>query len=136
MQRLADSGVRYSSGRKAVIRSLSTSDGPRSAAELHADLGRLIPLSSLYRSLAVLTDAGVISPHHGVKGVTRYELSEWLTGHHHHLVCVSCGNVDDITPPPQVEADLESVVASLTSSGSFWPQGHALEIEGLCTACT
>lgn len=135
MQHLADAGVRYSTGRRAVIRVLSSADGPRSAAELHDELGPAVPLSSLYRSLAVLTKTTVISPHHGANGVTRYELAEWLTGHHHHLVCISCGAVDDITPPPELEADLESVVALLTAHGQFSPRGHALEIEGVCSVC-
>lgn len=135
LQRLTDSGIRYSSGRKAVIRALSSADGPRSAAELHRDLAKDVPLSSLYRSLSVLTDAEVLSTHHGSRGVTRYELAEWLNGHHHHLVCLSCGTVDDITPPPDLEADLESVVTSLTVAGRFSPKGHALEIEGFCSEC-
>lgn len=135
MQRLGETGIRYSAGRKALILALSKADGPRSAAELYEDLGRTIPLSSLYRSLAILDKTEVLSPHHGIKGVTRYELAEWLTGHHHHLVCISCGTVDDITPPPDLEADLESVVKSLTNSGRFFPRGHALEIEGICSEC-
>ncbi len=135
LQRLTEAGVRYSSGRRAVIRALSSAEGPRSAAELHDDLADRVPLSSLYRSLSVLSDANVVSPHHGVKGVTRYELAEWLTGHHHHLVCLSCGTVDDITPPANLEANLESVVASLTGQGQFSPRGHALEIEGICGEC-
>jgi len=134
-QRLTESGIRYSRGRRAVIDALSVADGPRSAAELHRDLAEAVPLSSLYRSLSVLTDADVVTMHHGSRGVTRYELSEWLTGHHHHLVCLSCGTVDDITPPPDLEADLESVVISLTVAGRFSPKGHALEIEGFCSEC-
>lgn len=135
LQRLTESGVRYSSGRRAVIQALSTADGPRTAAELHRDVAEDVPLSSLYRSLSVLTETGVVATHHGSIGVTRYELAEWLTGHHHHLVCLSCGAVDDITPPPDLEADLESVVTSLTVAGRFSPRGHALEIEGFCSEC-
>ncbi len=135
VQRLTEAGVRYSSGRRAVIRALSSAEGPRSAAELHSDLSDQVPMSSLYRSLSVLSDAKIVSPHHGVKGITRYELAEWLTGHHHHLVCLSCGTVDDITPPADLEANLESVVASLTGHGRFSPRGHALEIEGICGEC-
>jgi len=134
-QRLTELGIRYSRGRKAVIDALTNADGPRSAAELHRDLAEAVPLSSLYRTLAVLTDADVVTMHHGSRGITRYELSEWLAGHHHHLVCLSCGTVDDITPPPALEADLESVVISLTVAGRFSPKGHSLEIEGLCSEC-
>ncbi|MCI0543263.1 MAG: transcriptional repressor, partial [Actinobacteria bacterium] len=81
--RLAEREVRYTRGRRTLITALSKADGPRSAAELQGDLD--IPLSSIYRSLAVLEEAGVLDPHFGQRGVTRYELAEWLRGHHHHL---------------------------------------------------
>ena len=100
-RRLTESGVRFTRGRRTVIRALATADGPRSASELYQDLRARVPLSSLYRSLTVLEGAGVLSPHHGTRGMTRYELAEWLAGHHHHLVCVDCGAVDDIHLPPR-----------------------------------
>lgn len=132
-QRLSERGVRYTAGRRAVVNALSTADGPRSAQELYQELD--LPLSSLYRTLAVLEDASVLTPHHGVRGVTRYELAEWAAGHHHHVVCASCGTVDDVHLDPAVEADLERLVAEITGSLSFSPTGHALEVEGRCAAC-
>jgi len=133
--RLAGSDVRYTTGRQKVVAALARADGPRSAAELHDDLERAIPLSSLYRSLAVMAEAGALAQHHGSKGITRYELAEWLTGHHHHLVCIDCGAVDDIELPTELEATLEDLIAQVAGSGSFVATGHALEIDGRCKAC-
>ena len=133
--RLGDAGVRYTAGRQQVATALAASDGPRSAAELHLQLGSAIPLSSLYRSLAVMARAGVLAPHHSSQGVTRYELAEWLSGHHHHLVCVDCGNVDDIELPEALESDLHDLVDTVASTGRFVALGHALEVEGRCKAC-
>ena len=132
-QRLAASGVRYTSGRRAVVKALTSADGPRSAQELFDELD--LPLSSLYRSLAVLEESEVLTPHHGTRGVTRYELAEWAAGHHHHVVCGSCGTVDDVHVDPALEAELERLVAAITDSLSFQPTGHALEVEGRCDAC-
>lgn len=132
-QRLAAGGVRYTSGRRVVVKALSTAEGPRSAQELFDELD--LPLSSLYRSLAVLEEAQVLTPHHGARGVTRYELAEWAAGHHHHVVCASCGTVDDIHLDPSLEAELERLVTAITGSLSFSPTGHALEVEGRCGAC-
>lgn len=114
---------------------LAKADGPRSAAELHAVLRRSIPLSSLYRSLSVMAKAGALARHHGSKGVTRYELAEWLTGHHHHLVCVDCGTVDDVELSEDLEATLEEVVRRVSRSADFTAAGHTLEIDGLCNTC-
>ena len=134
--RLQDHDARYTSGRRAVVHSLAAADGPRSAAELSRTIGDSVPLSSLYRSLAILEEAGVTSPHYSVKGLTRYELSEWLGGHHHHLVCINCGAVEDIEMPAGQERSLEELVAAVGAAASFVPTNHALEMEGHCARCT
>lgn len=133
--RLTEAGIRFTEGRRQVIAALLEADGPRSAAELHLQIAAAVPLSSLYRSLAVMAEADVLAPHHGTKGVTRYELAEWLTGHHHHLVCVDCGTVDDIELPPPLESTLHDLVEVVADSGDFAAAGHALEVVGRCKAC-
>ena len=133
--RLKEREVRFTSGRRSVVGALAASDGPRSAAELHAEIGVRVPLSSLYRSLAVLEDVGVLVPHFGMKGVTRYELADWLQGHHHHLVCVNCGSVDDVELPAKVEERLHGLVDEIGSLSRFNPIDHVLEVEGRCSRC-
>jgi Fur family ferric uptake transcriptional regulator len=133
--RLAGTGARYTSGRRLVVAALSGADGPRSAAELHREMGGKIPVSSVYRSLAVLEHAGVVEPHHGARGLTRYEMAEWLAGHHHHLVCGSCGMVEDIELPRDLEIELERLVGRVSGLSSFSASGHALEVDGRCVRC-
>jgi Fe2+ or Zn2+ uptake regulation protein len=132
---LRQHGIRYTSGRRAVVRALAAADGPRSAAELHSQLVTNVPLSSLYRSLTILEEAGVLAPHHGARGITRYEMAEWLSGHHHHLVCVDCGGVEDIEIPVEHERRLRRLIADVTAAASFTPTDHTLEIEGRCAKC-
>lgn len=134
-RRLADHDVRYTSGRRTVVATLAGADGPLSASELHARVEGAVPLSSIYRSLATLEEAGVLAPHHGTRGITRYELAEWLRGHHHHLVCLSCGAVEDVDVPDRHEAQVDRVVRSISDAASFTPTNHALEIEGECARC-
>ena len=134
-ERLADRRVRFTKGRRTVVSALSLTDGPLSAAELHLVIGNAIPLSSLYRSLAVLERAGVLEPHLGKKGVTRYELAEWLRGHHHHLVCIECGAVDDVELPENYESRVAELVRGIGDIARFTPMNHALEIEGRCARC-
>lgn len=132
---LLDHDVRYTKGRKAVVDALARAAGPMSASELTDVVGEAVPLSSLYRTLAVLEEAGVLAHHLGAKGLTRYELAEWLTGHHHHLVCVSCGKVSDVEIPLSHEESVRALVSQIASLASFQPSDHALEIEGLCVEC-
>lgn len=133
--KLAETGVRYTRGRRHVVAALERVDGPRSAAELHREMGGEVPVSSVYRTLAVLEEAGVVEPHHGARGITRYEMAEWLAGHHHHLVCIECGAVEDIELPEALEVELERLVGQVSGLASFSAHGHSLEVDGLCARC-
>ena len=131
---MAERGARFTGGREALIRALMVSGGPQSAAELHRRLRHKVPLSSLYRSLAVMNEAGVLAMHHS-GGLARYELAEWLTGHHHHLVCLQCGAVDDFELAPERERDLHRVVSRMGVEHGYQVENHALEVQGLCQTC-
>lgn len=133
--RLKEVNVRFTSGRRSVVAALAGSVGPRSPAELHDELSPRVPLSSLYRSLSVLEDAGVLVPHFGMKSVTRYELADWLQGHHHHLICVECGSVDDVSLPHDYERRVKTLVDDIGTHSGFRPLDHVLEIEGKCSRC-
>jgi Fur family ferric uptake transcriptional regulator len=133
--RLREREVRYTEGRRAVVSALRNSDGPRSAAELYEQLHDRVPLSSIYRSLSVLEAAGILTPHFGTKGLSRYEIAEWLAGHHHHLVCVECGAVEDIEIPSDHEDRLRQLIDDLAAASSFHATDHSLEIEGRCSRC-
>jgi Fe2+ or Zn2+ uptake regulation protein len=133
-QRLADHGVRFTRGRREVFDAIATADGPRAASQIHGALGT-VPLSSLYRNLGVLVDAGVLARHHGADETTRYEPAEWLTEHHHHLVCVSCGSITDVATSPDQEAMVGRLVDALAGSSEFAVSGHRFEIEGRCARC-
>lgn len=133
--RLREHGIRFTAARRSVIEALSEAPGPRSVVELQHDLESAIPLSSLYRSLAVLQEAGIIEPHLGLKGIARFELAEWLTGHHHHFVCVECGYVEDFNVPPELETRLLGIIQEIAHSVGCENQGHTLEIAGRCHKC-
>jgi Fur family ferric uptake transcriptional regulator len=132
--RLLEHDVRYTAGRRSVVDTLARASGPLSAAELSERLTHL-PLSSIYRTLAVLEGAGVVAHHLGAKGLTRFELAEWLAGHHHHLVCIDCGSVSDVDIPGEHEDEVRALVAEIAALASFSPIDHALEIEGRCSRC-
>lgn len=133
--RLRTAGVRVTRGRSDVITALTRTRGPVSAAEIHAHLDGGVPLSSIYRTLAVLADTGVASPHHGRDGVTRYELAEPLQDHHHHLVCVKCGRIDDVEFDRESERSVKGAIAAVAASHAFQVTDHSLEIEGRCERC-
>ena len=134
-QYLAEREIRYTGGRRAVVRALQIAGGPQSAAELHQRLRHTIPLSSLYRSLAMLEEAGLLAVHHGQGRVARYELAEWLSGHHHHVVCLECGAMGDFELDTRAEKELLGLVAVAGRKAGYQVRGHSLEVEGLCGSC-
>lgn len=133
-RRLAEHEVRYTNGRRAVVTTLVKLGGPESAAELHRRLRR-VPLSSLYRSLTVLDEAGVLVKHHDTDGLARFELAEWLTGHHHHVVCIDCGSVADVELSADAEAVLDRLAEEVGREAGYTVSGHNLEVEGVCGSC-
>lgn len=132
-RRLADHDVRYTAGRRSLVAALVRLEGPESVAELQQRLD--VPLSSLYRSLMVLDEAGILEKHHDADGVARFELAEWLTGHHHHLVCVVCGVVEDVSLEPEAEAMIDELAAAVADRAGYEETGHKIEVEGVCRQC-
>lgn len=135
MLRLGSAGVRYTKGRRLLVRTLQGSDGPRSARDLHQDLEGSVPLSSIYRTLTTMSDLGILVQHHGTGGVIRFEMAEWLMGHHHHLICRSCGNIDDIELTPDTESIIDALVTAAIEEKGFVAAGHSFEIHGVCASC-
>ncbi len=128
-------GVRFTPARRAVVRALAGADGPMTAADLHELLRQRVPLSSLYRTLAVLEGARVLAREHDASGAARFELAEWLRGHHHHLVCNSCGEVRDVVVTADTERTVNGLVQRIAHRAGYAATGHRIDIEGTCPAC-
>ena len=133
--RLRRVGQRYTSGRQALVVFLLTAGRPVDMSEITSASAGL-PTSSVYRNLVVLEQVGAVTRLQGPGALARYELSEELMGHHHHLVCSRCGRMEDYEPPPEVEgALLDATRTSAAASNGFAVTGHRLELRGLCDQC-
>ncbi len=128
-------GARLTTGRRLIVEQLAAANGPRTPSDLHAGLGDRLPLSSLYRGLAALEEAGVLSRHAGLDGHNRYEIAERFVGHHHHLVCLGCGEMVDVELDAGAEKALGTVAFEAARDAGYRLSGHGLEIEGLCNSC-
>ena len=132
--RLADVGQRYTPGRRVLVDRLAAAAQPITIPEL-LDAPPRLPQSSAYRNLDVLEQAGVV---HRITGgdFARFELAEDLTEHHHHLICSSCGSVEDFTAPPGLERTLGRTVTEIETSRGFTAERHRLDLIGVCAACS
>src|SRR3546814_13652905 len=86
--------------------------------------------SSVYRNLAVLEAAGVVHRIVTSDEFARYELTEDLTGHHHHLICASCGDVADFTMPAAVEHELEDDLGRVAERAGCTVRPHHPHLGG------
>jgi len=133
--RLGRAQQRYTAGRRTLVELLHTAGRPLEIVELAEGPGRL-PVSSIYRNLVVLEQAGAVTRYPGAGGGhARYELSEELVGHHHHLVCSRCGRIEDDPVPPEVDAGLASLLDAVATRTGFTVTDHRLELRGLCQRC-
>ena len=66
----------------------------------------------------------------------RFELAEDLTEHHHHLLCVRCGKVTDVTPSSEFEQQVAVTVDELAAAEGFEPHSHQLDVLGVCAGCS
>lgn len=134
-ERLGQVGQRYTAIRRAVVEVLATARRPLTIPEI---LGSGVGLaqSSVYRTLAVLEEAGVVHRVPGPGGFTRHELGEDLTEHHHHAVCLSCGGVEDVAASSRLERTVSEAVAEAAATTGFQSQGHRLDLVGVCARCS
>lgn len=126
---LADSGTRRTVARQLVLDALDEGGGHRSAADIHQRIVAHAPtvtLSTVYRTLATLTDHGLV---HTLTqgGEVHYGFADQP---HHHGVCSRCGRTTEISA--QAVADLITPLEQV-SGLRLAPDG--ITLTGLCPAC-
>ena len=124
----------YTSGRRELVALLASIGRPATIPDL-LDTRPKLTQSSVYRNLAVLEHVGVVQKVVSSDDRARYELAEDLMGHHHHLICVSCGRVDDFVVSPRAERSVEAVLEQAIGDTGFRPAGHRLDVVGTCAEC-
>ncbi len=136
-RRLTRVGQRHTRQRRAILDAIATAARPVSVPDLLEEDGRAVSQSSLYRNLVVLEGVGVLQRVTGAGHHDRFELSEALSGqHHHHLTCTACGLVVDIPADPGVEAAVAGEARRITAQLAVVVTGHSLDLYGRCADCS
>ena len=126
--------LRYTAGRRALVKALRDADRPLTLPEL-LEMAGDVPQSSAYRNLSVLEEAGVVRRLvHGADHA-HYELAETLTEHHHHLICNSCGQVQDVVLDHDLERTLDGAFGRIASDAGFRASSNMIAVYGLCADC-
>jgi Fe2+ or Zn2+ uptake regulation protein len=131
--RLQAVGQRYTGNRGRLVALLAGAGRPLSLPEiLAAEPG--MSQSSAYRNLALLEQVGAVGRILTSESA-HYELAEGLREHHHHLVCLSCGSLADVTLPARSERAIDAATQVVAGVTGFQPTGHRLDIIGICDQC-
>jgi Fur family ferric uptake transcriptional regulator len=134
MTKDANSMPQRSTKQRAAIKdALEAAAGFRSAQELHDELkakGRRVGLTTVYRNLQALAQAGEVDVLRANDGEVIYR--RCASGeHHHHLVCTECGNSVEVASD-----EIERWAARVAQSHGFTPVEHTAEVFGICAACS
>ena len=132
--RLHSVGQRLTANREALVDTFTTAPRPLTIPEILARRSELAQ-SSVYRNLVILEEAGIVHRVVGADDFARWELAEDLTGHHHHLICASCGRVEDVPASAGLERSVAAAAAAITRTTGFRTQHHRLDLVGVCASC-
>jgi Fur family ferric uptake transcriptional regulator len=118
----------------AVRDALRVAGGFRSAQDVYAVLrakDSAVGLSTVYRHLQALVDDGVVDVIHTPDGEATYRYcGDPGTGHHHHLVCRSCGRTEEVEGRA-----VERWAGEIAHQHGYSQVDHTVELFGLCPQC-
>lgn len=140
--KLQGCGYRMTIGREAILRVLTKSMKHLSAEDIYNEVHKTysgIGLTSVYRTLELLANMGLVYKFDFGDGRARYELAEGSkkVSHHHHLVCTKCKRVVDYTDFIDEELELlKKTEKGLSKKYKFNIQNHLIQFYGLCEKCT
>ena len=123
----AEKGLRMTEPRRVIARILSTSDDHPDAEELHRRANSMdssISLATVYRTVKLFEDAGIIERHDFRDGRARYE--EVPDEHHDHLIDIKTGGVVEFH-----SEEIEELQIEIARKLGYKLVDHRLELYGI-----
>ncbi len=126
---LAQSNLRMTAPRRAMLEVLAREHGPFTVEEIHDRLpAGTCDLVTLYRSLSALAEVAIVRRCDFGDGAQRFEIGG---NHHHHIICRRCHSVE-ILDKQCVAGPLEQAARD----AGFSNVTHSLEVFGICPKCS
>lgn len=133
-ERLRDNSYKLTPQRQTILKIfLENADRHLSAEDTYMLVKNDYPeigIATVYRTLDILAELGVLLKNDFGDGRSRYEFSRKDEHHHHHLICIHCGNVSEFD-----DDLLESLEAVIQKRNGFKVVDHDLKFYGYCTNC-
>lgn len=130
---LRENGLRSTKQRMAVLAALEKNTFPMSISDIaHTPECRKFDQVTIYRTLESFAAKKLVTETDLKRGRKYYERAGDGRAHHHHLVCNSCGRVEDVT-----DCDMEAIERSVLHRSKHFKEveSHALEFFGACATC-
>ena len=125
---LEERGFRSTTPRRIMATVIGDQERHFTAEDLRQQLPRRMGRATVYRTLKLLVEVGVLCRVLLEDGDLHYQLSHH--GHHHHLICVQCGSSQNLTG-----CDIEDLLLTTSADHGFELSGHWLEVYGRCRNC-
>jgi len=135
-------GYRITIPRQIILQVLDESKEHLSVEDIYLKVHNIYPaigLTTVYRTLDLLINMGLIFKFDFGDGRARYELSRGPKepSHHHHLICTNCGRIIDYTDFVDEELELlKKTEKKLSKKYSFEIKNHTIQFYGLCEKCS
>lgn len=133
---LKEKGYKLTPQRRAIVDIIIRNEGSHLTTEEIYDLVKKecpeIGLATVYRTVQLLEELGVICKLDLNDGCSRYELVHEEENHqHHHLICTICSKVIEV--PDDL---LEALEHEIEGKYRFKITNHSLKFYGMCNECT
>ncbi|MFS8501627.1 MAG: Fur family transcriptional regulator [Caldicoprobacter sp.] len=132
---LQEKGYKLTPQRRATLEVIMNNKGKHmSTEEIYFRVKKICPeigLATVYRTMLLFEELGILYKHNFDDGKNRYELSTMNEDHHHHhLLCLSCGQVIE------VEEDLlDALEEKIEEKHKFKIVNHNVKFFGYCSRC-
>ena len=127
LQRCEQKSLRMTSQRKIIAQVLEdTADHP-DVEELYTRASKIDPtisIASVYRTVKLFDEAGILDKLEFGDGRARYEDAE--RDHHDHLIDINSGSVIEF-----VDSDIEKLQEKIANKLGYKLMGHKLELYGV-----
>jgi len=134
-EKLKEKGYKLTPQRRSILDVILVNEGKHLSAEEVYDLVKgscpEIGLATVYRTMLLFSEVGLVYKHNFDDGRSRYELNHRNEDHqHHHLICINCNKVIE------VEEDLlEHLEDEVEKKYDFEIKNHNVKFFGYCNKC-
>lgn len=136
---LKEQGFRMTLPRRVILDLLSKSEGHLLAKDIYLKINKKYPdigLTTVYRTLDLLVQKGMVNKFDLGEGQSRYELAWNFKEHHHHLVCSECGKMIDYSDFIADEVKFFARIQKFLSiKYDFYINNHEVYFYGTCNSC-